>query len=119
MEKILPIQSVDKKINRQMSVLIGNYEFYYAAGVFSAIFGVELDPKMDPVSLKKVVDEYIKNNNLVANEPSPEQISGDSDDFEDKKGYLVYLMNRYEIIEQYDDVMVELYSDGFNNWSNK
>jgi len=119
MEKILAIQSVDKKIRRQMSVLIGNYEFYYAAGAFSALFGITLDPKMDPVSLKKVIDGTIENASLPANEPEPERMAGDSDDIEDQKGYLVYLMNRYEITDPYDDTMVELFSDGFNNWSNK
>lgn len=34
-------QSVIIKCNMQKSVLTGNYEFYYAAGLIAKLFGVE------------------------------------------------------------------------------
>jgi hypothetical protein len=119
MEKILAIQSVNKKIERQMSVLVGNYEFYYAAGAFKALFGADLDKTMNPEDLKRTIDEYISSNQLTSYEPSPDQVSGDSKDIDDRKAYLVYLMNRYETIEKYEEIMMELFDDGYEYWSQK
>jgi hypothetical protein len=119
MEKILAIQSVNKKIERQMSVLVGNYEFYYAAGAFMALFGADFDKHLSPEELKQSIDDYISANNLKAAEPAADKASGDSKDIEDRKAYLVYLMNRYETIEKYEDVMMELFDDGYEYWSQR
>ncbi len=117
MEKILPIQSVDKKIKRQMSVLVGNYEFYYTCGAFKALFGLPLEKTVDPIELKKNVLDLIHEKSLKIVEPDPEKMCLDSEDLEIRKGYIVYLLERYEITDKFDEVMLELFDEGYDNWS--
>lgn len=45
-------QSVILKCKLQKSTLIGNYEYYYAAGLFSRLAGVALPPAPSPEELK-------------------------------------------------------------------
>lgn len=44
-------QSVIIKCNAQKSVLLGNYEFYYAAGLSKLLFGLDADAAMEPQEL--------------------------------------------------------------------
>lgn len=48
-------QSVILKCKLQKSVLVGNYEYYYAAGLFSRLAGVQLDAKKTPEELKEQI----------------------------------------------------------------
>ena len=41
-------QSVIIKCNQQTSVLLGNYEFYYLAGLTKKLFGFDLSEDLDP-----------------------------------------------------------------------
>ena len=41
-------QSVILKCLRQKSVLLGNYEFYYLAGLMKKLYGLELDKTIQP-----------------------------------------------------------------------
>jgi hypothetical protein len=118
MEKILPKMSVDKKIKRQMSVLVGNYEFYYALGAFEAAFKVGLDKEKEPGELKKEVENYIKDMNLSIYEPN-EEAAGNHEDSESRRNFLTYLLNRYEADEKYDDAMKELFDMGYESWKDK
>lgn len=118
MEKILPKMSVDKKIKRQMSVLVGNYEFYYALGAFEAVFKAGLDKEKGPAELKSQVENYIKDRKLSIYEPG-EEAAGDHEDTESRKSFLTYLLNRYEADEKYDDDMKELFDMGYESWKDK
>ena len=42
-------QSVIIKCNMQKSVLTGNYEFYYAAGLIAKLSGVEISDDIKPI----------------------------------------------------------------------
>jgi hypothetical protein len=44
-------QSVIIKCNMQSSVLLGNYEFYYLAGLMKKIFNLDLQEDMQPIEL--------------------------------------------------------------------
>lgn len=44
-------QSVIIKCNMQKSVLTGNYEFYYAAGLIAKLSGVEISDDIKPIEL--------------------------------------------------------------------
>ena len=44
-------QSVIIKCNQQTSVLLGNYEFYYLAGLMKNLFVLDLNEDMQPVEL--------------------------------------------------------------------
>ena len=46
-------QSVILKCNMQKSVLLGNYEFYYIAGLLKKLFNVSADADMEPEALSE------------------------------------------------------------------
>lgn len=52
-------QSVIIKCCQQKSIMLGNYEFYYAAGLLSNITKVEIDEGLKPQELKVKVDEVL------------------------------------------------------------
>lgn len=86
-------QSVIIKCNMQKSVLTGNYECYYAAGLVSKLFGVELSEEMKPEELLAVLTE-----NTAGLSPKDE-----------KEAYLLKLLADYRPGEEYDEQMKELF----------
>ncbi|MFR4350443.1 MAG: DUF3837 domain-containing protein [Roseburia sp.] len=50
-------QSVIIKCNMQKSVLTGNYEFYYAAGLLAKLTGVAIDDAIPPGELMELCAE--------------------------------------------------------------
>ena len=48
-------QSVIIKCNMQKSILTGNYEFYYAAGIIANLSGVEIPEDIKPEELLAVI----------------------------------------------------------------
>lgn len=85
-------QSVVIKCNMQASVMLGNYEFYYAAGLFCKITGQKPDEDIRPKELK----EFIL--------PKLLEFSGE----DEKERYLVKLLVNYEETEEYGEEMKEL-----------
>ena len=85
-------QSVMLKCNMQASVMLGNYEFYYGAGLFCKIAG--LTPKEDirPKELKEFLS------------PELSKFSGR----DEKERYLVKLLKNYEGSDEYEQEMKEL-----------
>ena len=53
-------QSVIIKCNMQKSVLTGNYEFYYAAGLIAKLSGVEFSEDIKPIELGEFVHQEIE-----------------------------------------------------------
>ena len=53
-------QSVILKCNMQKSVLTGNYEFYYAAGLLQKLYGMELPVDIKPLELERLILEKCK-----------------------------------------------------------
>ena len=89
-------QSLILKCNMQASILLGNYEFYYAAGLMNNIFGLDAKADMKPDELF----DY-----LLAN-------IGSCEAKDDKEEYLIKMISRYEPLETYDDQMKELFAWG-------
>lgn len=89
-------QAVILKCIRQLSVMVGNYEFYYAAGLMNNIFGLDAKADMKPDELF----DY-----LLAN-------IGSCEAKDDKEEYLIKMISRYEPLETYDDQMKELFAWG-------
>lgn len=85
-------QSVIIKCSMQKSVLTGNYEFYYAAGLLKKLYGVEIPPDIKPLELKNFVSENLKN-------LSPK---------DEKEQWLFRMLSDYVPFEEYDDQMKEL-----------
>lgn len=92
---MLAAESVEKKLEMQASVLVGNYEFYYAAGKLAAVTEFLGDEQTPPLELKMSVEQAF------------EKFQPTS---EDKKGqYLKKMLIRYRPSESYDEQMKELF----------
>lgn len=85
-------QSVIIKCSMKKSVLTGNYEFYYAAGLLSKLAGVEIADDVSPEALKQILDEALPR-------IAPR---------EEKEEYLCGLLADYHPREEYDEQMREL-----------
>ena len=89
-------QSIVIKCKLKESIMLGNYEFYYAAGLVSKLTGVEFDVELPPKQLyeavKKTVTEY---------EPKNEN-----------EAYLVQLFMEFKPDETVDEQMKELFQWG-------
>lgn len=96
MEPILARQSVNIKCKIKASVMMGNYEFYYAAGVLCARTGRMPEQDVKPEELyafiHPILDTY---------EPGNEQ-----------EAYLVKLLKEYKVLDEYDEQMAELLKMG-------
>lgn len=92
MEPVLAKQSVHIKCKIKASIMMGNYEFYYAAGVLCARTGRTPEQTLQPKELhawiQPLLDTY---------EPKNEQ-----------EAYLVKLLKEYKVSDEYDEQMAEL-----------
>ncbi|MDE7312262.1 MAG: DUF3837 domain-containing protein [Eubacterium sp.] len=97
MELILAGQSVHIKCRIQASIMMGNYEFYYAAGWLCALAGRSLFQAPPPRELysflQPLFDTY---------KPGNEQ-----------EAYLVKMLKEYRVSDEYDEQMTELFEMGF------
>lgn len=89
-------QSVIIKCNQQASVLLGNYEFYYVAGLTKKLFGFELSEDMEP----KVMLEQIQAQKEAAQPSNPQE------------EYLLKLLANYKPLEEYNEQTKELFRWG-------
>lgn len=85
-------QGVIIKCNMQSSVMTGNYEFYYGAGLFCKIKGIQVPEDITPENLLELIS------------PELNKFSGD----EKRESYLVKLLQGYHVSEEYDEDMREL-----------
>lgn len=86
-------QSIILKCIRQKSILVSNYELYYAAGLAKKCFGLNTSVDMAPEELLEQTQNQVKSVN-----PSNE-----------KEEYLVHLLENYEVQEGYDEQTKELF----------
>ena len=96
MVPMLAVSSIEKKLEMQASVIVGNYEFYYAAGKLSSVTSLEADENTQPVELKEAVE-----NALADFQPA-----------DDTQTYLAKLLERYRPSENYDAQMNLLFRWG-------
>jgi hypothetical protein len=89
-------QSVIIKCNMQKSVMLGNYEFYYAAGLSKKLYGLTVDGQMQPQELYDAIREQTKG-------VSPADA---------QSAYLLAMLERFEPLEEYDVQMQELFAWG-------
>lgn len=78
-------QSVIIKCNQQTSVLLGNYEFYYLAGLMKKLYDLDLNEEMEPLVLLEAIQAQI--DSISANSPQEEHLIKMSRNFkpDDKK----------------------------------
>ena len=89
-------QSVIIKCNMQTSVLLGNYEFYYLAGLMKHVFAMDLSEDLQPQEMLKKI--HVSMDSL---EPKNE-----------KEAYLIALVKNFKPSEGYDEQMKELFRWG-------
>ena len=90
-------QSIILKCINQTSVMVGNYEFYYAAGLMKRCMGVEVNEDMKPEELSEHILERLEQL-----QPANEQ-----------EAYLMKLLSTYEPdADIYDEQMKELFRWG-------
>ena len=85
-------QSVIIKCNMQKAVMLGNYEFYYGAGVLAKMEGLEIPDDIQPVQLKELLEEKLKG--VVPKD--------------EKEAYLVKIILDFRPDAIYDEQMKEL-----------
>lgn len=85
-------QSVIIKCNMQSAYILGNYEFYYAAGLAEKLFGFEVPETVTPIELSTLLEKELEQVN-----PKDE-----------KEVYLVSRLKEYAPTEDYDEQMREL-----------
>lgn len=89
-------QSVIIKCNQQTSVLLGNYEFYYLAGLMKNLFDMDLSEDLEPqVMLEKI------HASMDSLEPKDEQ-----------EAYLISLVRNFKALEDYNEQTKELFRWG-------
>lgn len=76
--------------------MLGNYEFYYLAGLLKKLFDLDLNQDMKPVELCEKIQEK-----LSACQPQNE-----------KEAYLIQLVKVFKPLEEYDEQMKELFQWG-------
>lgn len=89
-------QSVIIKCNQQTSVLLGNYEFYYLAGLLKKLYALDVREDMQPQELYDTIQEHLK-------ELSPAN---------EQEAYLIKLVSVFKPDEKLDEQMKELFRWG-------
>lgn len=91
-------QSVIIKCNMQRAYILGNYEFYYAAGLAGKLFGFDIPEEIQPEELAGLLAEALR-----GVQPKGEQ-----------ETYLVTILKDFEPEMRYDEQMKELLLWGQN-----
>lgn len=89
-------QSVIIKCNQQTSVLLGNYEFYYVAGLTKKLFGFDLSEDMEPNAMLEKIQ--IQKEGAKPSNPQEE--------------YLLKLLANYKPLEEHNEQTKELFRWG-------
>lgn len=85
-------QSIIIKCNMQKGTVLGNYEFYYAAGVAAKLYGIEIPDEIQPQGLGELLAEKL---DTAAAKDEKEQ-------------FLIRSLKEYVPREEYDEQMKEL-----------
>lgn len=93
-------QSVIIKCNQQTSVLLGNYELYYLAGLMKKLYDLDLNEEMEPLELLEAIQAQL--DSLNANSPQEEHLIKMSRNFkpDDKKDEQMKQLFRWGATEE-------------------
>lgn len=89
-------QSVMIKCNMQRSVITGNYEMYYIAGLLVKLKGIQVNETMKPEELLEAMQEQTKE--MQSEDP--------------REAYLLRLVQNYRPDEAFDEQTAELFRMG-------
>lgn len=96
MELLLAKQSIQIKCSIQSSILLGNYEFYYAGGLLCKLAGKIPPHDIQPKEFYTFLEPL-----FVSYEPKNKQ-----------EAYLIHLLKNYKASAQYDEQMPQLMQMG-------
>lgn len=97
MEPILAEQAIDRKLEMIQSVIVGNYEYYYAAGILTTYTDLQVDGSMKPQEMMQVLQDTLK------------ECQGETE----RQQFLLRIMLRYEVDDRYDEeIMPQLFETG-------
>ena len=85
-------QSVIIKCNMQRAYILGNYEFYYAAGLASKLFGFEIPEDVQPDALAELLGVALR-------DVKPQ---------DGQETHLAYILKEFAPETRYDEQMKEL-----------
>lgn len=85
-------QSVIIKCNIQKAFILGNYEYYYAAGLLNKFYGLDIPEDIQPEEMAALLQKEL------------EKVTPQTD----QEKHLVYILKEYEPEERYDEQMKEL-----------
>lgn len=97
---LLARQSIDRKVSDHLSVIVGNYEYYYACGILNRRLSLGLPSDIKPQDLFEKMQDLLKDITIEA--PTGDDVTDED--------YLKYLVKRYEPDDRYDDQMKELFT---------
>ena len=86
-------QSIILKCMRKKSVMVGNYEFYYSAGLLNKVYNLGLSENMEPVALGEAIVGALSD------------VQAD----DEMMAYLIKIILVYEPSTNYDDQMKQLF----------
>ncbi len=89
-------QSVIIKCNQQTSVLLGNYEFFYLAGLMKKLFDLDINEEMQPFELLEGLQSKLEE--LTPSNPQEE--------------HLIKMARNFKPDEKVDEQMIELFRWG-------
>ncbi|MGN0483704.1 MAG: DUF3837 domain-containing protein [Lachnospiraceae bacterium] len=93
---LLARQSVILKCNLKKSQLLGNYEFYYAAGLLAKLMNVEAADLTNPQDVWNQITEAGKNYQTE----------------DEKEQHLLSMVRNYQVHDEFDEQMQELFECG-------
>lgn len=89
-------QSVILKCIRKKSILLGNYEFYYLAGLLKKLYQLPISEEMEPEELAEKIHESL--GGLTPNN--------------ENEAYLLQMVENYRPLKEYDEQTKELFQWG-------
>lgn len=89
-------QSVIIKCNLHASIMLGNYEFYYASGLVHKLTGNTADRIAEPEEMLEIVHNLTK----------------DYKTEDERELHLLHMLKDYEPTEEFDEQMKALFEDG-------
>ena len=89
-------QSIIIKCEQQASILLGNYEFYYLAGLMKKLYQLDIHEDMEPSVLYEAILPHLET-------LKPE---------DKKEAHLIKLATNFKPLEEYDEQMKELFRWG-------
>ena len=96
---LLAKQSVQTKMDLRKSKILGNYEYFYGAGLLTGALGLQLKPDCSPLDIREAM----------------KGVTEKVDESKERLHYLAVIMEGFYCSEERDDQMTELFEMGLGD----